>query len=104
MRRFRSSTGLALGVAAGLLAIALLALPTAAIEQVTSANFAVNESAINNGGGTRQSANFVLWTDSVGEGVIGVMSSPNFIAYTSFVPAAAHSAGVPVEVSSFRLE
>lgn len=104
MRRFRSSIWLLLGIGGGLLAIALLAVPTAAIEQVTSTNFTVNESAINNGGGTRQSTSFVLWTDSVGEGVIGVMSSTNFIAYTSFVPAATHSAGVPVEVSSFRLE
>ena len=104
MRRFRSTLRLTVAIAMTVTAIAVIALPSAAIEQVTSPNFTVNESAINNGGGTRQSPSFVLWTDSVGEGLIGVLSSGHFIAYTSFVPAATHSAGVPVEVASFTLE
>lgn len=91
--------------AACLIVLALLAVgPSSALDRITSANFTVNESAINNGGGTRTSPSFIVWTDSIGEGVIGVMSSSSFISYTSFVPAATHSAGVPVEVTSFELE
>jgi len=104
MKRFRRPVRLAFAIAATFLLAVVLVAPVPALEQIRSANFTVNESAINNGGGTRTSPSFIVWTDSIGEGVIGVLTSANFIAYTSFVPAATHSAGVPVEISSFRLE
>jgi hypothetical protein len=104
MREYQASKWRASAVVAVMSMTVAFVGPAMAIEQITSASYTVGESAINNGGGTRNSAGYIVWTDSIGEGIIGVYGSASYVAYMSFVPAAAHSAGVPVVVSSFRLE